>query len=316
MAASEAALHGLRAGARLPTDVAVNAIGLGGLAAASASVTFALTNDAIGSELGEPLVIALLAVWITIAYVFGGLIAWSRRPASRFGPLMFVTSHNGFDPFPAAVGEAVAGTECVELASSVRFDQALADGTTEAQVTGVDPRTIATFYTFAWKDGSDSTLAGLGADGAGVTESFADDRTLAVGDRFPVETRQWTDARARRPRHPRPVRARSAPRCGDDRSGCVRRRVPATAEPVHVRRRGRHGRGVCARADGREVPRREAPYRARVRHEPDSGVLDDPEPALRVARVLRRGEPVRHGQHARALGVRADASWACSVRSG
>lgn len=90
MAVSEAAAHGPRAGALLPTDVAVCAIGLGGLAAGAVSVTLALTNDAIGSELGEPLVIALLAVWITIAYVFGGLIAWSRQPASRFGPLMIV----------------------------------------------------------------------------------------------------------------------------------------------------------------------------------------------------------------------------------
>jgi signal transduction histidine kinase len=91
MAASEAALHPIPAVRRLPSHVALWSIGLVGLAVSAVSVTLALTNDAIGSELGEPLVIALLAVWITIAYVFGGLIAWSRRPASRFGPLMIVT---------------------------------------------------------------------------------------------------------------------------------------------------------------------------------------------------------------------------------
>jgi signal transduction histidine kinase len=90
MAASEAAVRAIPAVGRLPGRVAIWAIGLGGLAVSAISVTLALTNDAIGSELGEPLVIALLAVWITIAYVFGGLIAWSRRPASRFGPLMII----------------------------------------------------------------------------------------------------------------------------------------------------------------------------------------------------------------------------------
>ena len=59
---------------------------------------------------------------------------------------------------------------------------------TEANVTGVDPRTIATFYDFDWTQGSDATLGELGADGAIVTKSFADDRDLAVGDRFPVGT--------------------------------------------------------------------------------------------------------------------------------
>lgn len=88
MAASEAALRPIPALGRLPTRVGLWSIGFAGLAVSAVSVTLALTNDAIGAELGEPLVIALLAVWITIAYAFGGLIAWSRRPASRFGPLM------------------------------------------------------------------------------------------------------------------------------------------------------------------------------------------------------------------------------------
>jgi signal transduction histidine kinase len=90
MAASEVALDPIPALGRLPGRVALWAIGLAGVAVSSVSIALALTNDAIGAELGEPLVIALLAVWITIAYVFGGLIAWSRRPASRFGPLMIL----------------------------------------------------------------------------------------------------------------------------------------------------------------------------------------------------------------------------------
>jgi signal transduction histidine kinase len=64
------------------------AVALAGLAAAASSLTFALTNEAIGGELGEPLVIAILADWITLSYVLCGLLAWWHRPASRFGPLM------------------------------------------------------------------------------------------------------------------------------------------------------------------------------------------------------------------------------------
>jgi signal transduction histidine kinase len=75
---------------RVPKHAAIWTIGLAGCAVGAISLTLALTNGGIGAELGEPLVIALLSVWITIAYVFGGLIAWTRRPASRFGLLMII----------------------------------------------------------------------------------------------------------------------------------------------------------------------------------------------------------------------------------
>ncbi len=76
---------------RPPRRGLVWTIALVGCAAGACSFVFALTNDAIGSELGEPLLIATLWNWMTLAYVLGGLLAWWRRPASRFGPLMIVT---------------------------------------------------------------------------------------------------------------------------------------------------------------------------------------------------------------------------------
>jgi signal transduction histidine kinase len=66
------------------------ALALAGGAAAASSLAFALTNDGIGRDLGEPLVHASLSVWITLSYVLCGLLAWWHRPASRFGPLMVV----------------------------------------------------------------------------------------------------------------------------------------------------------------------------------------------------------------------------------
>ena len=73
---------------RAPSVPILWAIALAGCAAGAMSLVFALENDAIGTELGEPMVIASIWSWTTLAYIFGGLFAWSRRPESRFGPLM------------------------------------------------------------------------------------------------------------------------------------------------------------------------------------------------------------------------------------
>ena len=72
------------------------AIGLMGCAAAAGAFTLALTSEAVRGELGEPLVIAFLGNWITVSYVLCGLLAWSHRPASRFGPLMIAAGFVNF----------------------------------------------------------------------------------------------------------------------------------------------------------------------------------------------------------------------------
>jgi len=90
MGASAIEAPALRA-TRAPSVPILWAIALAGCAAGGASLVFALENDAIGTELGEPLVIASIWSWTTLAYIFGGLFAWSRRPESRFGPLMVIT---------------------------------------------------------------------------------------------------------------------------------------------------------------------------------------------------------------------------------
>jgi putative ABC transport system permease protein len=131
---------------------------------------------------------------VTVVAVLGGALDTSTQGAVRdqITTELAVTSQNGFDPLPAAVGRAVSSAPGIELASSIRSDQALVDGTAEADVTGVDPATIATFYEFAWTAGSDATLRELGSDGALVTQSFADDRELEVGDRLSIETAAGT----------------------------------------------------------------------------------------------------------------------------
>ena len=96
---------------------------------------------------------------------------------------------NGNDglPFEAAEGDALARVPGVTTASHVRVDRALVAGK-EQDVTGVDPATIARFYRFDWTEGSDAAVAQLGADGALVTQTYADDQDLAVGDQLSIQT--------------------------------------------------------------------------------------------------------------------------------
>ena len=90
-------------------------------------------------------------------------------------------------PFEVAEADTLASVPGVNTASQVRIDKALVAGD-EQDVTGVDPATIASFYTFDWTDGSAAAVDELGAGGALVTQTYADDQDLAVGDKLSVQT--------------------------------------------------------------------------------------------------------------------------------
>jgi putative ABC transport system permease protein len=75
----------------------------------------------------------------------------------------------------------------VTTASHVRVDKALVAGE-EKDVTGVDPATIARFYTFDWTDGSPAAVGQLRSGGALVTQTYADDQDLTVGERLSIQT--------------------------------------------------------------------------------------------------------------------------------
>jgi signal transduction histidine kinase len=80
-----------------PKPLQLFAIALAGCAAAGFAVVLALTSD----HVREPEVQAALIVWVILAYVLAGVIAWWRRPGSRLGPLMIAA---GFGTFISMLG--------------------------------------------------------------------------------------------------------------------------------------------------------------------------------------------------------------------
>src|SRR3954451_9842338 len=88
-------------GAETPRPSLLWAIAIVGAAAVAVSVVLGLTSDHV-SDSG---VQTALLNWITFGYIAAGLVAWWRRPASRFGVLMVAA---GFVMFLSSLSSANA----------------------------------------------------------------------------------------------------------------------------------------------------------------------------------------------------------------
>ena len=77
---------------RVPGLALLWSLAAAGCLAAGASVALALTSD----HVTEPGLQAALLDWVSLPYILGGLIAWRRRPDSRFGPLMVAAGFTMF----------------------------------------------------------------------------------------------------------------------------------------------------------------------------------------------------------------------------
>ena len=92
--------QGTEAGAAgVPARPVLWLIAVAGVTAAVVSVVVALGSD----QLSAPEVQGGLMAWITLSYVFAGLVAWWQRPHNRLGPLMIAA---GFGVFLSSLASA------------------------------------------------------------------------------------------------------------------------------------------------------------------------------------------------------------------
>jgi putative ABC transport system permease protein len=164
---------------------------LGGVAGGLARQN-ALRNPARTAATAAALVIGLTLV--TFVAVLGRALLVSDEKAVREHMTTghVITSQGGWDTVPVGAGEAAAKADGVELASSVRSDLALVEGS-ESTVSGIDPATITHAHRFRWTHGSDSTVASLDGEGAIVGDGLAKEQQLAVGDAVELRTAAGRD---------------------------------------------------------------------------------------------------------------------------
>ena len=148
----------------------------------------------------------------------------------------YILNGNDGAPFEAAEGDALARVPGVTTASHVRVDKALVAGK-EQDVTGVDPATIARFYTLRL----DRRLRRRRRPARHRRRARDADlrRRPRPGGRRPAADpdRVGRQAHGRRPRHLRPARDRPDARPDQHHPAGVRQGVPAAQEPVHLPRR-------------------------------------------------------------------------------
>jgi putative ABC transport system permease protein len=98
-----------------------------------------------------------------------------------------VTASDGYTPFVAAAGDALAASPVPEVVTSVRTEAGQVDGET-AEIGGIEPATIAEAYVFDWQEGDDGVLASLGTTNAVVSANWAEDHDVSVGDRIEIRS--------------------------------------------------------------------------------------------------------------------------------
>ncbi len=117
-----------------------------------------------------------------VAVLANGFKASNRQAIEEQVSADFViTAQDGFTPFVAGAGAALAESNAATAVTPVRSGLGKVSNSSQ-YVTGIDPEAITQFYNFDWAEGSDdSVLASLGRDGAIVSKDFADDNNLKLG---------------------------------------------------------------------------------------------------------------------------------------
>ena len=160
--------------------VGLPARGAGGVAGRLASGN-AVRNPARTAATAAALMIGIALVSF-IATLTNGMKASNREAIEeQIIADYVVTSTDGYTPFVAAAGDALAASSVPEIVTNVRSDVGQVNGAS-AGIGGIEPDTIAKAYVFDWQNGHDGVLAKLGTTNALVSSNFAEDHDIAVGD--------------------------------------------------------------------------------------------------------------------------------------
>ena len=238
---------------------------------------------------------------VTVVAMLGAGLQGSTESAAKkqIDADYVVTAKEGGGAFPAASDAALARRGARPSRPCARTPRKVAGD--ESPVSGIDAKTIGEFYKFDWTSGS---LAGLDDGGAIVSKGFAEGHDLKVGSTFTVQSSSGQTLK------PRVVGIHEPPKMDSllgDVAVSQKAFDGAFARPQNLFTFvDGSSKAALAQGDGR-LPGRQGHDLGGVRHEPRRRPEDDPQDALRPARLLRGREPLRHGQHARARRLRAHA---------
>ena len=180
----------------------------------------------------------------------------------------------------------------------------------DAELGGIDPDTITSTYTFDWTEGSDEVLADLGTTGAIVSENYADDHGMEIGTRLRLISIDNRSADARvvgiyepHPFYPLLESVTVSTELFDQLYDRPQNRwtwANVAGEPSDAGK-AQLEEAVAGFPDAQVETREEWIEREDERHQ------RVPHVPLRAARARRAHQHLRDDQHARPLGLRADA---------
>jgi putative ABC transport system permease protein len=157
-----------------------------GRAAGSLARGNALRNPARTASTASALMIGLALVTLVSVLAAGLRTRFESAVNSAFVANYALTASDNFSPIGVSAARALHGVPGVEVVSSVRGGDAQAFGD-RISLTGVQPN-VGQVIKIAWKAGSQQTPATLGADGAFVSNDYADSHHLHVGSPISVLT--------------------------------------------------------------------------------------------------------------------------------
>ncbi|MGB0097528.1 MAG: FtsX-like permease family protein [Solirubrobacteraceae bacterium] len=158
---------------------------LGG-SAGSLARSNAARNPARTASTASALMIGLALVTLVGVLAAGLKSRFETSVDQVFVANYAVTATNNFSPISLASENAVRGVPGVQAVSGVRAGTGRAFGS-RINVTGVDPN-VSQVIKVKWRSGGPQTPARLGADGAFVSNDYANAQHLKLGSPLAVET--------------------------------------------------------------------------------------------------------------------------------